>query len=146
MKTAIHLLFALVVVGACKPSQATTSANPGKNPTGAQTDYRQVAQARLGKNIVYVANADQTLVLCRKVEAATAPAMVNAVHFLVINPQTNTIFHEDRIVNGNVEWHNATQLKISTIPGTVQVPGKPDNFYLYDVKTGQKLPPASEKL
>ncbi|MBC7921486.1 MAG: hypothetical protein H7Z75_10425 [Ferruginibacter sp.] len=109
-------------------------------------DYQRVAEERLGSGVEYTLNDDKTMVLCKKTEHPLVPAMNNEVRFLVVDVKTNALLFEDRLVNGEVGWFGNTQLKISTIPGTIQgVPNERENYYLYDLVTRQKLAPPSGK-
>lgn len=109
-------------------------------------DYRPIAESKLGKNVSYALNENQTMVLCKNLEDTSTPAMVNTVRFLVISLKNNIVLYEDQLANADVEWHKNTQLKIHTFPGTVQIiPDKQKHYYLYDLETKRKLLPAFDK-
>lgn len=146
------ILFVLSVMTACKStvsSKATTGsnmANESSSNSYTQSNYRQIAESKLGKGADYAMNNAQTMVLCKKSEEVTAPAMINSIHFLVISLENNTVLYEDKVANAQINWFTDTQLKINTFPGTVQnTPDKKNTYYIYDLETKQKISPGSEK-
>ena len=86
------------------------------------------------------------MVLCTQTETAGRAPMVNTIRFIVISLATNEIIHEEQLPNGKVNWHNSTQLKISTLPEMVRVTGQVQQHeYLFDIETKQKLTPGVQK-
>ncbi len=138
-------------MGACKSPKVTAQLPPmsGKDSTQANvspTDYKRIAEERLGRRCTCFPNQDHTMALCKKIGDPNKAAMVNALHFLVIQININAVVYEERLVNAEVEWFNATQLKITTISGTVQaLPNPQENYYLYDLGNKQKLAPPNSK-
>ncbi len=111
------------------------------------SDYRQLAESKLGSKVQYTFNEAHTLVLCVNNEPVAAPAITHSLRFLVITLKNNHLIYEDQIANAQVEWHNNTQLKIYTSPGTVQTkPNLLKNSYLYDLETKRKIIPGANKL
>lgn len=141
-----HLsILILLISGACKPPG--NSYNKTNNPVAISSDYRQLAESRLGSKVQYLFNEAHTLVLCFSNEPGNAPALTNSLRFLIIKLSDNTILYQDQIANAQVGWYNNTQLQIKTFPGTIQnKPNQQNNYYIYDLETKQKLPSGANKL
>ncbi len=135
----------LLLAGACKPAGTPQSNAAPLMPSS--SDYRQLAESRLGSKIQYTFNEDHTLVLCVASVPVAAPAITHSLQFLVIALEGNRLIYEDKIANAQVEWYNNTQLKILTSPGTVQIkPDLPKNYYFFDLETKQKIMPGANKI
>ncbi len=143
------ILYLSVAFGACRSSEINSSqshTNQNSLETHSKSNFRQLAVKILGEELEYVFNDSQTIVLCKKTEAATRAPMVNSIRFMLISLADNAIVYEDRIINGSVEWYTSTQLKITTLPEIIQRPySEQAHYYIYDVETEQKIVPGSNK-
>ena len=114
------LVIVLVAIG-CKTRQSETGS----------ASYQTKAQLALGEGLIYAMNEDSTMVLCQKVTPAANEAHRQSVKYLVINVPTDAVIHQAEVSNGEVSWHNNTQLKVRNYLGYPAV--KNEGLYIFDL-------------
>lgn len=110
-----------------------------KDATESKVSVKTMAIEKLGSNVDFKANEDNTMMLCFAVKES--PTLAGpSVTFFVWDEGTSTIIYEGKIDRGNVSWYSNTQLAMFFTPGIMRADQTRDHFtQIYDVITKEKV-------
>ncbi len=130
-----------ILINACCASE-TTSVTKGTFQA-----YKNFAESKLGGSCKIILNSDSAYYAAYSSGKSSEAGSEAPLKFFIYDTKEEKILLEDNLPNGEIEWINENQLKVSTTPGIVS--GRDDKNkhafgYVYDVKQKRKLFPEHE--
>ncbi|MCB9058934.1 MAG: hypothetical protein H6627_10235 [Calditrichae bacterium] len=102
------------------------------------TEIEQIAFEKYTDKYILNKNTNGSHTLCIKHEPDTKTQPFTPLSFFIFDNTENKVVFEDNLPNGDVEWLNDFQIKVTTFPGIVQ-PGKENpRSYIFDINSGKK--------
>lgn len=146
MTKQLLLLFVFSALLSCSKNTHTETADDARNnPTPAtqhMETYKTVAADKYQNNVRYSLNDEKTHVICTSV---TKSAQMKITRFFIFDIANEKVLFEDSVINGSVDWLDATQVQIQSQPGIVKgdesetaAPGS----YIFDVVQQKRIAPA----
>lgn len=109
---------------------------PTRSAMNAQTPHKKIAEEKFGSGVEYFYNNRQSHVLCAKITRSTAEHPNHAVRFFVFDIKAGRLIFEDSMVDGEVQWMDATRIRVTKRFGMVTKSGERGvQSYVYDVVT-----------
>ena len=131
MKISLMTILIITVLFQCKNSEKATQT---------KMDYKTIASEKLGANVNYSFNEDNSLVLCY-IETEVPNKSGYGVSFLVIDINTNAIIYDDNIDKGTASWYSKTQLALFYTPGIMRQDQSRDYYTtIYDLIKKTRTP------
>lgn len=134
-KKSIYMVIIAFFVLSCGASKNNNTAQNGKD------GYKELAVEKLGDNVTYTMNEDESFVLCVSEIKGTTQQPRNMLSYMVINMKDNSTVLEDKIDGGSVNWVNDTELEVFRTPGIMRNDQTRDDYTtVYNIKTGKSYP------
>ena len=132
----VPVSFFLLINGCCG-SEETSGEVYQNRPT-----YKKIAEEKFNKDYRATFNNDSTYIIVQQLPQNVTKGIQTPLKFFIYDNEHKKIIFQDNLANGNIEWINRSQIKVSTLPEIVS--GKDEDNkrmfgYIYDVISKAKL-------
>lgn len=128
----------MLIIGSAVSCRSTQNANSIKSEGN---EYEQLAKNKLGEDVTFISNEDNSFVLCIAETKGTTKQPRNSIKYVVIKTSSNTISFENTVNGGSVKWYNQKMIQVYLTPGIMRKDQTRDDFItLYNVETGKSYP------
>ena len=135
MRIGVSLLFLFLIAACCNTKNVSEKFNT-QHPT-----YKEIAKSKY-ENYKVKFNTDSTYAVVYSFSKKVTNQLNPALRFFIYNNKDEKVIFEDNLTNGNVEWINNHQLKVTTEPeiiSGIDEKNKEMFGYIYDTTTKRKL-------
>ncbi len=132
----VPVSFFLLINGCCGSEE--TSGEVYQN----QPSYKNIAEEKFNKDYRVTFNNDSTYIIVQQFPQNVTKGIQEPLKFFIYDNKNQKIIFQDNLTNGQIEWMNRNQIKVSTLPEIVS--GKDEDNkrmfgYIYDVISKTKL-------